>query len=442
VIPRPNETRIPRSGSGHLGTGSSDPCSPAGDGAAISHSAPLDGRTLSFCPPDDYHSPLQGLLPLLGASRTKPGDGEHWSPPEPAGGPHLGVQGAKPPHYPEAIAQSHMSPPGPSWELGFQGHYLEPPAVEEPTDPDPQEVSRPADGIQLTLACPAWGVVGECEQGHHYAKELICNREWCQFCGGDGGKGHRRRKAAWMPRARQLNQMGKFVITVPPEVRDRYRDPRKLAALGVSFKRMFQDRGFSRGLRRFHFFGEDHPGHGLKGDGFPVYHPHLEAIVEAGHLAPEALEGIKRSVANILGVDLGRVNVHYEYTRSRQKKLHMVSYALRPTFESWEWDEELAYNLVRFKNALTWGKWKDDQGEWLPPVWDVPDGEEHGQVLEALEHGRCPVDGSAITWGVMIAGNLLVAPWWGNLGGGYWSWTGLARDGPTLGADPGASPPG
>ena len=91
---------------------------------------------------------------------------------------------------------------------------------------------------------------------------------------------------------------------------------------------------------------------------------------------------------------------------------------------------ELAYNLIGFKNALSWGKWKDDEGEWLPPVWELPVGEDHGPVLEAIGHGRCPVDGSRITWVERIAAHLLAAPWWEELGGGYWSWTGLVRDGP------------
>jgi hypothetical protein len=219
--------------------------------------------------------------------------------------------------------------------------------------------------------------------------------------------------------------MGKLVITVPPELRDHYRDVRELADLGKSVKRALQEtHGFKRGFRRWHFFGEDHPGQGLQGDGFPVYHPHLEVIVEAGHLSPEKLAGIKWSVARILGVDLARVNVHYEYTRSRRKMLHMVEYALRPTFEHWEWDEELAYHLVGFRNALTWGTWDN------PAVWDVPAGEPAGPVLEALSCGRCPVDGTPVQWGELVSARLLAVPWWESLGGGYWSWTGLVRDGP------------
>ena len=428
-------------GSGLQGTGSDDPCLPTGDGEATSHSAPLEDRTLWFCHSDGFV--IQPLA--LGLWTLLPGDGEHPSPSEPVGCPHPGVQGAEPPLYPESIAQSHISSCNigvPSWELGLQSYFLAPSEPVDEPEPELQEVpaAGSSEGIQLTLPCPSWGVVGECEHGHYFAKELICNREWCPECGGDGGKAHQRRKASWLPRARQMRRMGKFVVTIPPELRDGYRDPRELANLGKSLKRSFQGHGFERGLRRWHFFGEDHPGQGLQGDGFPVFHPHLEVIVEAGYLEPGKIEAIKESVATILGVDLTRVNVHYEYTRSRRKMLHMVEYTLRPTFECWEWDQELAYNLVGFKNALLWGQWHERvwdedkgkyvNGDWLSPAWDVPAGEPAGPVLEALAHGRCPVDGTAITWTGRMVANLLVAPWWEDLGGGYWSWTGLARDGP------------
>ena len=63
-------------------------------------------------------------------------------------------------------------------------------------------------------------------------------------------------------------------------------------------------------------------------------------------------------------------------------------------------------------------------------MWDVPSSEDHGPILEALGHGRCPADGWRTTWTDRIAVNLLVAPWWEDVRGGYWCWTGLTRDEP------------
>jgi hypothetical protein len=281
-------------------------------------------------------------------------------------------------------------------------------------------------------------MVGHCQHNHYFGKELICNREWCSSCGGDGGKAHLRRIADKLPKARQIATMGKFTITVPPEIRHLYRTPEALTLLAIALKRMFIRYGFARGIRRFHFFGEDHPGSGLQGAGFPVYHPHMEAIIESGFLSPEMLYRVRRSVARILHVDQSRVVLHYQYSESRDKMLHMVRYMLRPTFERYEWDAKLALALKGFRNAVCWGRWHErvwdrERGKWLngellPPAWDMPPSTgAMSDVPEALQHGSCPHDGSMITWGETMAANLVQEPYWSQLGGGYWGYTGRPR---------------
>ena len=273
-------------------------------------------------------------------------------------------------------------------------------------------------GIRLELRCPDYAVTGQCAaKDHDFAKEIICNREWCRFCGSNNGKAHQRRKAGWLPRAMQMREMGYFVIPIPPELRTKFRDPKVLSVFGKAMKRVMKYHGFARGLRRWHWFGEDHPGEGLQGDGLPPYHPHLNMLVEAGWLSSSKLEAIRRSVAKVLKVDLARVVVNYSYTKPGQvsRMLHMVKYVLRPTFEHWEWDQEMAYKLLGFRNSLSWGTWKDE------PVWTVPAGDAEVLKVGPLERGCCPVDGSLITWGKLISARLLREPWWSDVGGGYWS---------------------
>jgi len=331
--------------------------------------------------------------------------------------------------------------PGTGWQFGLDG---DPYAVREcqvdgrPSDGVPEvphnQLSLGVEGRQLELPCPVIAVNGVCQEGHHWAKECICNREWCEEadgrCGGDGGPAHQRRKARWFPKARKIRGMGGFVLSLPPEVRDQYRTPESLGGLGTSAKRMMQRHGYKRGLRRWHFFGEDHPGHGLQGDGLPNYHPHLEMIVDGGWLTNKKRRAIKRSWANILGVSVERINLYYRYVQPHEtkKKLHRISYALRPTFTDWRWDPELAYELIGFHNAQTWGSKADWDG---PDLWEVPEGESDGSgSLEALEEGRCPIDGTPIKWGGTIAINNLREPFWQPVGAGYWMFNGLARDDP------------
>lgn len=173
-------------------------------------------------------------------------------------------------------------------ELGLQGHFLPPPGPEDHPEREDQEREDPERedqetisrrqrlwegprqlawnlrqqgstlqqaGVQVDPTCPSWVVVGPCAKGHHhYAKELICGREWCGYCGGDNGMAHQRRKASWLPKVTQLERIGYFVIRLPPDLWDRARDVRELARLGSRIRAMFSRRRFRRGLRRWHFF--------------------------------------------------------------------------------------------------------------------------------------------------------------------------------------------
>jgi len=356
-------------------------------------------------------------------------------------------------YYPDCVAISHTASAVTSvvasgeyqtiasgrWELAFQGHFLAPP--ESVLELEPEERSSSREGVQLELRCPVVAVNGVCEDGHNWAKECICNREWCWEadgrCGGNNGAAHQRRKARWLPKAYKIGDMGRFVLTLPPEVRDQYRTQGALGELGTAAKRMMQRHGYKRGLRRWHFFGEDHPGHGLQGDGLPNYHPHLEVLVDGAWLTNKKRRAIMRSWANILGVSVERINIYYSYTPANdvKKKLHRISYALRPTFTDCRWDEPLAYELIGFHNAQTWGSKADWSG---PDLWEVDPREEPAAAVQ-LEGGICPMhpkwESWPIKWGGLINIRTVVEPFWKSVGAGYWFWTGLGdiarvRDGP------------
>jgi len=308
--------------------------------------------------------------------------------------------------------------------LGLQSHFLAPPGpveVEERGGVAEEVVgsgfTRNHGGIQLQMVCPGYAVYGECECGDEWAKEIICAREWCVNCGGDGGAAHQRRKVRWFPRAMQMASIGYFVITIPPELRAKFRDLEVLRAFGKSIKRAMKYHGFDRGLRSWHWFGEDHPGHGLQGDGLPNYSPHLNLLVPGGFLPMEKIEAVKQSVATILGVSLSRVNIHYSFADTPAEMLHLVKYVLRPTFEDWRWDPEMAARVLGFRHRLHWGTWNDE------PVWSMGDGDEVA-VVGLLEKGFCPLDGTPITWRGVKSVALLSLKEWEGVGGGYHSWKG------------------
>ena len=253
-----------------------------------------------------------------------------------------------------------------------------------------------------------WATFGRCEgeDEHCIAKDLFCGREWCPTCGGKDGPSHNRRKSLWYPRVRRMAEMGYLVLTVPPELRGKYRTRLALSKLGIAVKRMMQRQGFKRGLRRWHFFGDV-----VKSGETPVYHPHLNVLVEAGYLQPERLRAIKSSWAAVLGIDEKRINLRYSYTDVPAKMWHMVSYVLRPTFGHWEWAADVAEQVIGLRNTLAWGTWGGED------LWELP-GEER-----PMKRG-CPVCGSPVKWRGVTGAGAFEDRDWKDLGDGNHLWVG------------------
>lgn len=232
--------------------------------------------------------------------------------------------------------------------------------------------------------CPYFFMVGECENGHRWAKEIYCGREWCPVCGENGSVVHQRRFARWLPKARQMEAMGYWVIEWPKASRGELRSKKKLSDLGKRVKGAMVALGFTRGLRRWHWFGERRVG---------VFNPHLNVLVDGAYLGSEALECAKAFLRLVLG-EPGLI-VNYHYRRSVAEKVHTLKYVARSTFRDVAWDWGLADELYNFRNAWAWGKWDD------PPAWGLDEKRENTlsfAMVERLEAGVCPLCGEALTW--------------------------------------------
>jgi len=271
----------------------------------------------------------------------------------------------------------------------------------------------------LPAKCPGYFVVGQCRNGHRFAKELYCGREWCPVCGEDESPAHMRRFARWVGKAQQLSTIGYLVFTLPEEVRSRYRSKSRLNELtkrvtgGDKSRRiegMLKGMGFDRGLARWHWFGET-PG---------KWHPHLNVMIESGHLTHSQLRSIKRAYAGILGVKVAVVN--YSYTPLVPKMVHVLKYVTRATFRDYTWDERMAAELYNFRNMRSWGSWSG------PALWELEAGIEAIEAITKLEAGLCPVCGEPvswsrardITWLKLFAEAGQVEP----VGAGYWVFSG------------------
>lgn len=262
--------------------------------------------------------------------------------------------------------------------------------------------------------CPGYFIQGSCEDGHRYAKELYCGREWCPVCGEEWSNSHQRRFSRWLPKAFQMKSMGYFVFTLPPDVRNRFRTKKALSRLGSSIQDILKSYGFDRGLRRWHFMG----------DKSNDWHPHLNVLVDGNYIPDSKLDRIKRSYAALLGVEVADVNYHYRKTAG--EKVHTLKYVTRATFRDYTWDEEMAYELKGFRNQLWWGhkRWNE------PEAWTLADLKPNEQLelesldsraVASLEVGECPECKKSITWGgVMPIEALHSIEGKRELGAGYW----------------------
>jgi len=255
----------------------------------------------------------------------------------------------------------------------------------EDLQPLPGQWPLPFEGKQLELPCPGWAIVGECENGHGFAKELYCGREWCPVCGLNWSATHKRRFARWLPKARQIQGMAYLVITFPDPSRARLRDKQELSRVGKGVKVILQDRGIARGLRRWHWFGEQGG----------VWNPHLNILLEGGYRGRRWLRELRAEIASL--VREKDIVIHYQFTRQPAKMVHWLKYITRATFLEKSWDQAMVHELYGFRNTWSWGKWEDSL------AWDFDHGEGHFEAIESLENGLCPKCNLPLDWSRPVA---------------------------------------
>jgi len=272
----------------------------------------------------------------------------------------------------------------------------------------------------LTATCDrgkGYFIPGECEEGHRFAKELVCGKEWCQICGTNGSIAHGKRFVRWMPKIRQFQNMGYFIFTLPEEIRIKYRTKKALAKLGHDVQELLKAHGFERGLRRYHFFG----------DKSTAWHPHLNILVDSGFIPDKQLDSIKAGYAAILKVPMADVNYHYRTEPG--KMIHTLKYVTRATFHNYKWDEYMALELRQFRNMVVWGRglWADLDKNPELAAWSMEDRESQKEMeemdihaIQCIATGECPVCGSSLVWGDALPLELLKMVDREPLGAGYW----------------------
>ncbi|MFC1984843.1 hypothetical protein ACFLUW_00395 [Chloroflexota bacterium] len=218
----------------------------------------------------------------------------------------------------------------------------------------------------IKYQCGSLAIFTECETGqHHFAKKILCGKEWCPECGKDDSQAHNRKIARWLPKFQQISQLGYFVIEFP----DRYRKvpgytyskrglqlaTNKIVEVLAGKRKGRRGRVggyFGRGLVRWHWFGDKVEG---------KWNPHANIAVDGAYL--EDLEPIKLALKQALKCK--DLIVHYNYYEKPGEIYHKLKYITRATFKQYEWSPYMANQLFGFRNCRWWGSWQD------APAWTL-----------------------------------------------------------------------
>lgn len=252
-------------------------------------------------------------------------------------------------------------------------------------------------------SCGLWATVGQCESEHLVAKTVLCRREWCGDCGAKDSAAHKRRWAAWLPKAQQMEVMGYLVVTFPESIRQTLRTKQALSSMATGVTAILKRAGFRRGLRRWHYFGDEST----------RFNPHLNFLLSAGYIAPSMMNLLKRELLALVGES---VVIHYQYTDEPGKMLHLLKYVTRATFLQRSWDEEFAQEIYGFRNTWSFGLFNGI------PFWDIDHVENDVRPeIQAIDSSLCPFCSGKLSWsqGVTSAASLTTG-YWSDLGDGYY----------------------
>ena len=271
-----------------------------------------------------------------------------------------------------------------------------------------------------------WFIPGTCTgYGHRYAKTIYCGKEWCPVCGVKGSASHNRRFVRWLSKIRQFTKMQYLVLTIPENIRVKYRTKESLKELGRSAQILMIKHGYKRGLRRWHWFGDESN----------KWNPHLNILVEDGWIPKHKINSIKLDWANILGAavtldyfkngkikSVHGIDIKVKYKNSPSDMIGSMNYVTRPTFHDYNWDIDMAMELRNFRNMVVWGRdWKQEL-KWEMPVQDRTNAA--GEVLDVvsieklMEH-QCPHGDGEMIWSKALPNRILELTESLDLGAGF-----------------------
>lgn len=261
-------------------------------------------------------------------------------------------------------------------------------------------------GAEGTL-CGRWAMVKSCENGHYILKRLVCGREWCPACGQDHSEHHNRRVSRLIPRVFAMGVISYLVFEVPLSLRDQFWDVEKIRQARRYVHRLLKREFNTRGVSRWHYYGEPLIDEFSKELELGKYHPHLNVLLEHGFIGKKQLKRIRKLWSQWLYHECGQKRyykiapVYTKYSKSPGKKWHWIEYITRPTFKVLsDENRDLAKALYSFNNCSWFGKFSEADkisGRERFEKWaeTLPESEKKSKVaamaVDAFNSDICPV---------------------------------------------------
>lgn len=236
-----------------------------------------------------------------------------------------------------------------------------------------------AQKCNISIPCNFGFISGKCSNGHIFMKSLHCGKEYCKNCGLDGSPTHIRRMARWIFKVDQMKNLGYLVVTIPDELRYLFQNTEYLTGFRTSIIRKLKRLGYSRGLARYHLFGDCHL---CSGKGCydcnttgksKKYNPHLNIFIEEGYLTKKVFtklsDDLKKSIVRYFKKISGKIfsaNIFYSYANTIQHKIHKLKYVTRATFRIY--NRDISMLLKGYRLNSTFGRWNKPETEDIDDI--------------------------------------------------------------------------
>ncbi|MCH7928572.1 MAG: hypothetical protein IID03_11445 [Candidatus Dadabacteria bacterium] len=282
------------------------------------------------------------------------------------------------------------------------------PLIENTNIPDniraPSEISPCSKGF----------VQGICQSGHHFANQLLCNKEYCSTCGKNWSYAHQRRYFSWVPKLKTMKSVYYLVISPPKETWHLFKDRKKLNEFRKYIKRFMIYKGYEKGLIRWHWFGDCKVCKGKNEDCLECngtgagkeFYPHLNLLFDSEYISDLSTWKYKFAwkLSKMFDIDVKQCIVNGAFYENEKQKLHKLRYVTRATFRIY--NDEISNLLFRYHTGVTWGSWK---------------GKIDSNDVNKLEKSICPLCDSHIDWTYGIKRELDQDEYI-HIKAGYWIW--------------------